>query len=103
MAFIHELSDWPKLSWDSATLSVPLAEVRHQQGWLLGKMDALGFDLRREASLVVLTADVVKSSAIEGEMLDPDEVRSSIARKLGIRQARQVLIRYSVAGHTRTG
>lgn len=84
MAYIHELTGWPELTWDSDLLAAPLASVRHQQGRLLGKMEALGFDLRSEASLTVLTADVVKSSAIEGESLDPDEVRSSIARKLGL-------------------
>jgi Fic family protein len=61
-----------------------LAAVRHKQGRLLGKMEALGFDLRAEASLAVLTSDVVKSSAIEGEKLDPEQVRSSIARRLGL-------------------
>ena len=84
MAYIHELPGWPDLHWDSETLAAPLATVRHQQGRLLGKMDSLGFDHRNEANLVVLTADVVKSSAIEGATLAPDEVRSSIARKLGL-------------------
>jgi Fic family protein len=84
MAYIHEKQGWPELTWDSETLAAPLAAVRHKQGRLLGKMEALGFDLRAEASLSVLTADVVKSSAIEGEALDPEEVRSSIARRLGL-------------------
>jgi Fic family protein len=84
MAYIHELPGWPRLVWDGDALAAPLAEVRHKQGRLLGKMEALGFVLRTEASLTVLTSDVVKSSAIEGETLDPDEVRSSIARRLGL-------------------
>ncbi|TWT41515.1 Fic family protein [Botrimarina hoheduenensis] len=84
MAYIHELTGWPELTWDSDSLAAPLAKVRHQQGRLLGKMETLGFDLRSEASLVVLTADVVKSSKIEGEAHDPNEVRSSIARRLGL-------------------
>ncbi len=84
MNYIHELSAWPKLQWDSETLTTPLAEVRHRQGRLLGKIEALGFDLRTEANLSVITADVVKSSAIEGESLNPKEVRSSIARRLGL-------------------
>ena len=79
--FIHEQPSWPNLKWDSDLLATALAAVRHQQGRLLGKMEALGFDLRREASLTTLTADVVKTSAIEGESLDPGEVRSSIARR----------------------
>jgi len=62
----------------------PLVAVRHKQGRLLGKMESLGFELRAEASLAVLTSDVMNSSAIEGEKLNPDEVRSSIARRLGL-------------------
>ncbi|HKQ49897.1 MAG TPA: Fic family protein [Phycisphaerae bacterium] len=84
MTYIHEQPDWPKFTWDSDALAAPLAAVRHKQGRLLGKMEALGFDLRAEATLTVLTSDVVKSSAIEGEMLNPEEVRSSIARRLGL-------------------
>lgn len=84
MKYIHHRPGWPEFTWDGDTLASPLAAVRHQQGRLLGRMEALGFDLRTEASLTVLTSDVVKSSAIEGEMLNPDEVRSSIARRLGL-------------------
>lgn len=84
MAYIHEKTGWPEFAWDGEALAGPLAAVRHKQGRLLGKMEALGFDLRTEASLAVLTSDVVKSSAIEGEKLNPDEVRSSIARRLGL-------------------
>jgi len=84
MTYIHELPGWPDLVWDSEALAGDLAAVRHKQGKQLGKMEALGFDLRAEASLAALTDEVVSSSAIEGEHLDPDEVRSSIARKLGI-------------------
>ena len=84
MAFIHEKSDWPQFLWDAAALAPVLAAVRHRQGRLLGKMESLGFDLRAEAGLAVLTSDVVTSSAIEGETLDRDEVRSSIARRLGL-------------------
>jgi len=84
MTYVHELASWPKVTWDSGRLAARLAEVRHKQGRLLGKMEALGFDVRTEASLAVLTSDVVNSSAIEGETLNPDEVRSSIARRLGL-------------------
>lgn len=83
-AFIHEHPGWTEFLWDGAVLAGRLAEVRHRQGLLLGRMATLGFDLRAEASLTVLTSDVVNSSAIEGEMLDPGEVRSSIARWLGL-------------------
>lgn len=84
MRYIHEKPDWPELTWDGDFLAASLGTVRHKQGRLLGKMEALGFDLRAEASLTVLTTDVVKSSAIEGETLNPEEVRSSIARRLGL-------------------
>jgi Fic family protein len=82
--YIHELTGWPEFTWDAQALASPLAAVRHKQGRLLGGMQALGFELRAEASLVVLTSTVVKSSAIEGEVLDPEAVRSSIARHLGL-------------------
>lgn len=82
--YIHERPDWPRFTWKSDLLAAPLAAARHKQGRLLGTMEALGFDLRAEASLAVLTSDVVKSSAIEGENLNPDEVRSSVARRLGL-------------------
>jgi len=84
MTYLHELHGWPKLTWNGDALSRPLADVRHKQGKLLGRMEALGFASRQEASLDVLTSDVVKSSAIEGETLSPEEVRSSIARRLGL-------------------
>jgi Fic family protein len=84
MTYIHEKPGWPEFTWDSETLAAALAGVRHRQGRHLGKMEALGFELRTEASLTALTEEVVKSSAIEGEQLNPEEVRSSIARKLGL-------------------
>jgi Fic family protein len=84
MPYIHELSEWPEFTWDTEALAGPLAAVRHKQGRHLGKMQALGFELRQEAGLTALTDEVVKSSAIEGEHLNPDEVRSSIARRLGL-------------------
>lgn len=82
--FIHELPDWPAFRWDSERLAAPLAAVRHRQGRLLGRMEALGFALREEAVLRTLTEDVLKSSEIEGEALDREQVRSSIARRLGL-------------------
>ena len=84
MSYIHESPDWPDLKWDESRLSSLLADVRYRQGRLLGKMEGFGFRLRTEATLATLTADVVKSSAIEGERLDAEEVRSSIARRLGL-------------------
>lgn len=87
MVWIHELSDWPNFTWDCKSLASKLAEVRYRQGYLLGSLQRLGFEFRREACLKILTDDVVTSSAIEGEHLSPVEVRSSIARRLGIDQA----------------
>jgi len=84
MKYIHERAGWPDLTWDSELLTSPLAAMRHKQGRLLGKMESLGFTLRTEAGLATLTTDVVKTSAIEGETLNPDEVRSSLARRLGL-------------------
>jgi len=84
MPFIHQTPEWPDFTWDAAALSGQLAAVRHRQGRLLGRMEGLGFELQSEASLATLTGDVVKSSAIEGEVLDPGQVRSSIARRLGL-------------------
>src|SRR5438477_8031013 len=82
--FIHELKDWPRFHWSRERLAEPLAAVRHRQGRLIGHMEALGFNLRQEAVLQTLTADVLKSSEIEGEKLDAEQVRSSIARRLGM-------------------
>jgi Fic family protein len=84
VTYIHELGDWPNLRWSDAHLTQPLAAVRHRQGRLIGHMEALGFSLRAEAVLQTLTEDVIKSSEIEGEVLDREQVRSSIARRLGI-------------------
>jgi len=82
--YIHELEDWPRFHWDTDRLAEPLALVRHRQGRLIGRMESLGFNLRQEAVLQTLTADVIKSSEIEGEKLEADQVRSSIARRLGM-------------------
>ncbi|NQV98817.1 MAG: Fic family protein [Rhodospirillales bacterium] len=82
--YIWEQPNWPHLIWDGGALAAPLAAARHEQGKLLGKMEAVGFELREEAMLQTLTQDVVKTSEIEGENLDTQQVRSSIARRLGI-------------------
>lgn len=84
MSYIHEQPDWPDLKWDAARLSLLLADIRHRQGRLLGRMEGLGFQLRAETTLTMLTQDVIKSSAIEGQRLDLEMVRSSIARRLGM-------------------
>jgi Fic family protein len=84
MGYIYERKDWPKLTWSHERLAGQLAAVRHRQGRLIGRMEGLGFSLRNEAVLQSLTEDVLKSSEIEGEKLDRDQVRSSIARRLGL-------------------
>jgi Fic family protein len=82
--YIWEQEGWPALAWDSARLATLLGQVSREQGRLLGRMQDIGFELRREAQLSTLTEDVVGSSEIEGEKLDSDQVRSSIARRLGM-------------------
>lgn len=84
MTAIHQLGNWPKFTWDDEALVPGLSEVRHRQGRLIGRMEMLGFNLQAEASLQSLTEEVVKSSEIEGEVLDRDQVRSSLARGLGM-------------------
>lgn len=84
MKYIHQREDWPGFKWSDEELAAPLGAVRHRQGRLLGRMEALGFSLREEAVLQALTEDVIKSSDIEGETLDRGQVRSSIARRLGV-------------------
>jgi Fic family protein len=82
--YIYEHQGWPHLTWNRERLAEPLAAIRHRQGRLIGHMEALGFNLRQEAVLQTLTADVIETSEIEGEQLDAEQVRSSIARRLGM-------------------
>jgi Fic family protein len=82
--YLWEQDNWPDLTWDSGDLAALLGQASREQGRLLGRMQDLGFDVRREAQLSTLTEDVVRSSEIEGEKLDSDQVRSSIARRLGM-------------------
>lgn len=82
--YIHDRKEWPEFQWDQAALAVLMGEVRLLQGHLLGYMEALGFGASEEATLKTLTQDVVKTSEIEGEKLDDESVRSSIARRLGM-------------------
>ena len=82
--FIHQLEAWPKFRWRRKKLEGRMGAVRHLQGRLIARMQALGFPLRAEAALQSLTAEVLKSSEIEGEILDKAQVRSSLARRLGV-------------------
>lgn len=88
--YIHQQAHWPHFKWRSDELVTLLSEVRNLQGRLFGKMESLGFDVRSEAFLDTVTLDVLKSSEIEGELLNPDQVRSSIAKRLGLEIAGSV-------------
>ena len=82
--YIWQLPDWPNLTYDAAALAAPLAQVHRAQGQLSGRMAELGMAQREQATLQVLTQEVIKTSEIEGERLSLDAVRSSIARRLGL-------------------
>ncbi|AMJ66371.1 Fic family protein [Hymenobacter sp. PAMC 26628] len=82
--YIYQRPEWPNFTWHHAQLEPLLGPLRHQQGRVLGHMQALGFSVQAEATLQTLTLDVLKSSEIEGEMLPADQVRSSLARRLGL-------------------
>lgn len=82
--YIHQRPDWPAFRWHPDVLATSLAAVRHRQGRLIGRMEALGFSLRSEAVLTTLTEEAVTSGAIEGDVLDREQVRSSLARRLGL-------------------
>lgn len=82
--YIYQTKEWPNFTWDNEKLLALLANVRHLQGRLLGRMENLGFKLKEEAMLSTLTLDVLKSTEIEGDILNKDQVRSSIARRLGM-------------------
>src|SRR5688572_32975368 len=84
MIYIHQQPEWPDFFWDQDIITARLGKVRYLQGKILGKMESLGFKLQEEAILENMTLDVVKTSEIEGETLDLDQVRSSVARQLGI-------------------
>ena len=82
--YIYQQKNWPNFNWDNEKLLPLLGKVRNLQGKLVGKMESLGFELRNEAVLETLTLDVIKTTEIEGELLNAEQVRSSIARKLGM-------------------
>lgn len=96
--YIYEYPDWPNFIWQEKIIMKMISEVRLEQGILLGKMSSLGFEFRDQILLQVLTEDVIKSSEIEGEILDLEQVRSSIARKLGIDIEKAVYASYGVEG-----
>jgi Fic family protein len=83
-AYIYQLKNWPHFTWEQEIIAFKVASVRHHQGRLLGRMESMGFQLLAEANLNILTLDVLKSSEIEGIILNPDHVRSAVAKRLGI-------------------
>ena len=82
--YIHQLAKWPDFTWSNEAILPILSNIRHKQGRLKGYMEVLGFALRNQTTLETLTLDVLKSTEIEGEILNPEQVRSSIARRLGM-------------------
>jgi Fic family protein len=87
MTYIYLSTDWPQFAWNAELVVPRLSATRYEQGLLLGRMKGLGYQLKNEATLAALTEETVKSSAIEGEELDPESVRSSLARHMGLEAA----------------
>jgi Fic family protein len=96
--YIYEYDNWPEFTWNDKTIGVILGKVRHLQGRIFGQMGALGFSIKEETILSTLTLDVLKSSEIEGEFLNNEQVRSSIARRLGLEYAGIVHVDKNVEG-----
>ncbi len=96
--YIYEYSNWPNFTWDEKKIQVVLGKVRYLQGKLFGQISTLGFSIKEEKMLSTLTFDVLKSSEIEGELLNYEQVRSSIARKLGLEYAGMVYSNRDVEG-----
>ena len=96
--YIHQKDNWPNFTWNNNEFVNLLSEARNLQGRLMGKMESLGFELRDEALLETLTLDVLKSAEIEGELLNPEQVRSSIAQRLGMEFAGAIISDRNVEG-----
>ena len=96
--YIHKQKDWPNFIWNNDELFDIITKVSFKQGELLGKMQSLGFDFRQEALLNNLTEEITKSSEIEGELLNKDEVRSSIAKRLNIHNAKPINSSHHIDG-----
>lgn len=96
--YIYQNKDWTNFTWNDSEVNAVFGEVRHLQGMINGKMGALGFSAKEEATLTTLTLDIVKSSEIEGELLNYQQVRSSVARCLGINTAGLVASEKHVEG-----
>ena len=96
--FIYQYDQWPEFTWDEKEINVILGKVRHLQGRIFGQMEALGFTIKEDTILSTLTLDVLKSSEIEDETLNYEQVRSSIARRLGIEYSGMVRTERDVDG-----
>jgi Fic family protein len=96
--YIHQKENWPNFEWNDKSLIDLLSKVRNLQGKIVGKMETLGFDLRNEAVLETLTLDVLKSTEIEGELLNAEQVRSSLAKRLGIQIENSIYSERNVDG-----
>lgn len=96
--YIYQYDQWPNFQWDDKEIQVILGKVRHLQGKIFGQMGAMGFSIKEETILSTLTLDVLKSSEIEGEILNYEQVRSSIARRLGLDYAGMVHVDRNVEG-----
>lgn len=96
--YLYQLPEWPEFTWQQDAITTLLGEVRNRQGRILGRMEALGFDFRNEATLETLTLDILKSTEIEGEFLNPEQVRSSLVRKLGLEWAGAIASEREVDG-----
>ncbi len=96
--YIYEYKNWTHFTWRETDINAIFGEVRNLQGKIIGQMNTLGFSTKEEATLTTLTLDVIKSSEIEGEKLDYDQVRSSIARRLGINIAGLIPANRNVEG-----
>jgi Fic family protein len=82
--YIYEMEKWPNFSWDQKKISSSLSQLRYEQGHLLGEMESIGFEIQQHTILKILTKEIIKSSEIEGEILNEEQVRSSVARHLGM-------------------
>ncbi|MDR2626844.1 MAG: Fic family protein [Dysgonamonadaceae bacterium] len=96
--YIHERNNWTNFIWNNEAIYPMLVKTRYLQGKLLGRMQNPGFDLKTESTLISLTLDVVDSSKIEGEILNPEQVRSSIANQLGVENAEFFAVSRDVEG-----
>ncbi|MGZ3733212.1 MAG: DUF4172 domain-containing protein, partial [Parachlamydiaceae bacterium] len=98
MPYIYQCKKWPHFFWNDEALASLLAKVHYHQGKLCGQMSTIGFSLREETLVETLTQDVAKSSEIEGELLDLSQVRSSVARHLGLEVAGLPLVDRHIDG-----